>query len=55
MTRFDHIIYIFNYLLLKIIKNLYFENTRRDKSKISFVNIYMYILVKIYDQSRSYE
>ena len=35
---------IFNYLLLKIIKIVYFENTRRDKSnKISYANIYKYI------------
>jgi hypothetical protein len=40
------IVNIFNYLLLKIIKAVYFESIRRDKSNISFDNIYMYISVK---------
>jgi hypothetical protein len=37
---------IFNYLLLKIIQVVYFENTRRNKSNISYVNICMYMLVE---------
>jgi hypothetical protein len=38
------IINIFNYPFLKIKKIIYFENTRRDKSNISYAtrNIYMY-------------
>jgi hypothetical protein len=41
------IINIFNSLILKILKIIYFENTRRDKSnKISYANIFMYILVE---------
>jgi hypothetical protein len=41
------IVNIFNYLLLKIIKMIYFESTRRDKSNnISYANICMYILVE---------
>jgi VanZ family protein len=47
---------IFNYLLLKIMKIIYFENTRRDKSNnISYTNICMYTLVEKYSQSRSNE
>jgi hypothetical protein len=35
---------------------VYFESTRRDKSNnISFINIYMYILIGKYGQSRSHE
>jgi hypothetical protein len=46
---------IFNYLL-KIIKIVYFKNTRRDKSNnISYANICMYILVEKYGQSWSNE
>jgi hypothetical protein len=44
---------IFNYLLLKIIKIINFENTRRDKSNISYDNIYLYTLVEKYGQNRS--
>jgi hypothetical protein len=46
---------IFNYLLLQIIKIVYFENTIRDKSNnISYVNICIYyILVEKYGQSKS--
>jgi hypothetical protein len=45
---------IFNYLLLKIIEIVYFEDTGRDKSnKISYANICMYILIEKYGQSRS--
>jgi hypothetical protein len=40
------IVYISNYLLLKIIKMIYFECTRRDNSNISYANICMYILVE---------
>jgi hypothetical protein len=36
----------FNYLLLKIIKIVYFKSNRQDKLNISFINIYMYILVE---------
>jgi hypothetical protein len=44
---------IFNYLLLIIIKIVYFENIRRDKSNnISDANICMYILVEKYRQSK---
>jgi hypothetical protein len=45
------IVNIFSYLLLKIatIKIVYFKNTRRDKSN----NIYRYILIEKYDQSKS--
>jgi hypothetical protein len=51
------IINIFNYLLLlKIIKNIYFENIRRDKSiNITYANIYMYILVEKSSQNKLYE
>jgi hypothetical protein len=43
------IINIFNYLLLKMTKFVYFKSTYRDKSNnISFVNIYM--LAKKYCQ-----
>jgi hypothetical protein len=62
---FDHIyvyqctilnINIFSYLLLKVIKIVYFENTSVDKSNnISYANICMYILIEKNDQSRSYE
>jgi hypothetical protein len=42
------IVNISNYLLLKIIKMLYFKSTRWDISNnISYANIYMYILVEI--------
>jgi hypothetical protein len=40
----------FNYLLLKIIKIVYFKSNRQDKLNISFINIYMYILVEKYGQ-----
>jgi hypothetical protein len=45
------IVNIFSYLLLKIatIKIVYFKNTRRNKSN----NIYRYILIEKYDQSKS--
>jgi hypothetical protein len=36
-------------------KILYFENIRRDKLNILYVNIYFYILLENYDQSRLYE
>jgi hypothetical protein len=60
---FDHVYFyqctslivnIFSYLL--VLKIIYFENTRRDISNnISYANIYMYILVEKYGQSRSNE
>jgi hypothetical protein len=43
------IINIFNCLFLTIMKMIYFKNTPRDKSNnISYVDIYMYILVEKY-------
>jgi hypothetical protein len=37
-------------------KILYFKNSRRDKlNNILYTNIYFYILVENYDQSRLYE
>jgi hypothetical protein len=63
ICMFDHvyvykcvtlIVNIFSYLLLEIIKIVYFENTRRDKSNnISYADICMYITVEKYDQSMS--
>jgi hypothetical protein len=45
------IINIFSCVLLKNVKNwYYFDSTHRDKfNKISYFNIYFYILVKKYD------
>jgi hypothetical protein len=55
MHDFDHYINIFGYVLLKIMKVLYFESIHRNKSNILYINIYLYILVIKYDQSRLYE
>jgi VanZ family protein len=57
---FDHhnaelIINIFNYLLLKIIKIVYFKSTRRDKLNNISLLIFTCTLVEKYGQSRSYE
>jgi hypothetical protein len=50
------IINIFSCVLLKIMKNWYFDSIHRDKSNnISYVNIYLYTLVKKYDQNSLYE
>jgi hypothetical protein len=46
------IINIFNYLLVKIIKIRYLENTHQNKSnKIIYIYIYIYILLKKYGQN----